>query len=119
MTWQPMDLSELQEMIQRDLAACSDEERTFFTRVAIQPEKWSQSPYGDHDGGFWAVAVKGSLVLWYNEIELGFNVSRFTTWGTIPDDEYWCNQDPLQWALPILMGKPGGRMGPPEALKPM
>ncbi len=33
--------------------------------------------------------MKDSLVLWYNDIEDGFNVSRFTTWGAIPDDEYW------------------------------
>jgi hypothetical protein len=41
-------------------------------------------------------------VLWYNDIEDGFNVSRFVQWGEIPSDEYWCSQDPLQYALPKL-----------------
>ena len=39
-TWQPIDLSDLQKIIQRDLAACSDEQCSFLTGVAIQPEKW-------------------------------------------------------------------------------
>jgi hypothetical protein len=116
MSWEPINLSDLQEMIRCDLAACSDEQRAFFARVAIQPEKWGQSSYGDEGGGFWAVAVKDDLVLWYNDIEGGFNVSRFATRGTIPGDEYWCNQDPLQFALPMLMGEPGSRLGPPESI---
>jgi hypothetical protein len=87
---------ELDQIIQRELAACSDEQRAFFGVVAFQPTKWRQSPWGNESGGFWAVAVNEDRVLWYNEIEEGFNVSRFTSRGTIPDNEYWCNQDPLQ-----------------------
>ena len=45
-------------------------------------------------------------MLWYNDIADGFNVSVFTVWGTIPAEEYWCNQDELILALPALMGRP-------------
>lgn len=45
--------------------------------------------------GFWAIAVIENRVLWYNDIEEGFNVSNFTEPGTIPSTEYWCNQDEL------------------------
>ena len=45
------------------------------------------------------MAVHADRVIWYNDIEDGFNVSRFEIQGRIPDDEYWCNQDPLRWAL--------------------
>ena|SRR6266545_2368443 len=106
MSPKPVSPIELDQIIQRDLAACSDEQRAFFPVVAFQPIRWRQSPWGGQSGGFWAVAAHEDRVLWYNEIEQGFNVSRFTTWGTIPDNEYWCNQDPLQWALPQLMAKP-------------
>ena len=116
MTWEPIPLDELQAMIGRDLAECSEEQRQFFARVAITPEKWRQSPYGDEGGGFWAVAVCESRVLWFNDIEDGFNVSIFKTHGEIPADEYWCNQDPLQWALPKLLEERGWKLGPPKPL---
>jgi hypothetical protein len=48
--------------------------------------------------------VLDDRVLWYNDIEEGFNVSRFTTVGSIPSTEYWCNQDELRWALSALAG---------------
>jgi hypothetical protein len=54
--------------------------------------------------------------LWYNEIEEGFNVSIFESQGQIPDNEYWCNQDPLRWALLELEGELGPRLGPPRPL---
>ena len=117
MTWKPISLAELQEMILQDLAECSEEQRSFFARFAIQPEKWRQSPYGDEGGGFWAVAVYEDRVLWFNDIEGGFNVSQFKTKGDIPTNEYWCNDDPLQWAIPHLMGAPGWKLGAPRPLE--
>lgn len=97
--WSPIPLDELEKLIAQDLADCSDDQRTVYARTAITPRKWSQSPHGDLGGGFWAIAVSGSKVLWYNDIEDGFNVSRFDTHGRIPADEYWCNEDPLGLAL--------------------
>ena len=63
-------------MIQADLADASDEERAMFARVVIPPEKWRQTPYGDEEGGFWAVAVYENRVLWYNNIEEGLTSRR-------------------------------------------
>jgi hypothetical protein len=101
--WRPLSLTDLQAIVERDLTACSDEQRAFFRQIAIQPAKWHQSPWGDQAGGFWAVAVIDDRVLWYNDIEEGFNVSRFTKWGTIPKNEYSCNQDSLLEALRHLI----------------
>jgi hypothetical protein len=115
-TWEPISLSELESRLLEDLADCSDTQRDFFARVRIQPAKWRLSPWGDAGGGFWAVAAHGDRVLWYNDIEEGFNVSRFEVRGQILDDEYWCNQDPLGWALPRLQGDPGLRRGPPRPI---
>jgi hypothetical protein len=55
-------------MIQRDLAECSEEQRSSFARVAISPAKWRQSPYGDEGGvlGLWPstrIAFSGSTTL--------------------------------------------------------
>ena len=97
--WKPIQLEDLDRIVECDLADCSDDERSYFASVAITPERWQQSPWGDEGGGFWVVAVAGNRALWFNDIEEGFNVSRFTERGTIPRSEYWCNQDPLRRAL--------------------
>jgi hypothetical protein len=114
MTWHPISLADLQAMLSRDLAECSVDQREFFRRASMVPAKWCLAPWGDQGGGFWAVAVHMDRVLWYNDIEDGFNVSRFDIQGEIPRDEYWCNQDSLRWALPRLQGEPGTSSGPPE-----
>ena len=118
MKWQPISLDDLKSLLARELAACSDGMREFFARIRIPPVKWRQSPWGDQGGGFWAVALHQDRVLWFNDIEDGFNVSRFISVGEIPDDEYWCNQDELRWALSRLDGDVGTRLGPPVAAPP-
>ncbi len=66
------------------------------------------------------MAVVGEFVVWYNEIEEGFNLSRYSQYGLI--DEYWCNQDQLEWTLAtvLTMVKEGASSfptrGEPEAL---
>jgi hypothetical protein len=114
MTWKPATLAEIEQLIHGDLADCSPDLIAYFARVRIAPGKWQQHRFGDEGGGFWAVAIDANRVLWWNDIEEGWNVSTFSTRGRIPDDEYWCNEDPLKWALPFLQGKPGTRLGPPQ-----
>ena len=118
MAWSPLTRDELRAIVARDLSNCSAEQRAYFEAVAIEPEKWMQSPWGDESGGFWAVAVDHDRVLWLNDYEEGFNVSRFTQRGTIPEDQYWCNQDPLHLALLELMtgNNPSGKWGPPQPI---
>jgi hypothetical protein len=77
-------------------AAMSVREQRFWEAIRIEPEKWLQ-PYGDGGSGFWAVGIIGRTVVWYNDIEGGFNTSKFSSFGSI--DEYWCNQDELQWTV--------------------
>ena len=109
MTWHPIRLTDLQAILSRDLVECTVEQREFFDRARVAPVKWRLAPLGDQGGGFWAVAVNSDRVLWYNDIEDGFNVSRFDVRGEIPRDEDWCNQDSLRWALPRLQDDPGAR----------
>jgi hypothetical protein len=118
MVWSPLSRDELQSTLRRELAECSDEQRVYFEGVAFEPAKWSQSPYGDEGGGFWAVAADDNRVLWFNDIEEGFNVSTYTEWGTIPANQYWCNQDELKAALPALMGRHIWKTGPPRPIEP-
>ena len=111
--WEPIGLDELQGLMARELEGCAPHRLAAFERVAFAPEKWRQSPWGDAGGGFWAVAADADRVLWYNDIEDGFNVSRFVHRGEIPADGYACNQDTLCQALPRLAYGSGERSGPP------
>ena len=115
MPWKPITATGLRALLARELEDCSVEEREYFDRVRIPPVKWRLAPWGDGGGGFWAVAIHGRRVLWYNDIEEGFNVSPFDVEGSIPESEYWCNQDTLRWALPLLRGQSGTRLGAPRS----
>jgi hypothetical protein len=84
-------------MIANALAEYDDAVRSEWERIRIEPEKWRCSPWGDETGGFWAVAIDGDHVLWFNDIEEGFNWSRFSSRGII--DEYVCNQDAFEQIL--------------------
>lgn len=105
MAYQSMTAEALRERLAQELGECSAAAQAFFAAIAFTPVKWKQSPWGDESGGFWAVAAKGDRVLWYNDIEGGFNVSRFVTRGEIPAEEYWCNQDDLCIAIARLISE--------------
>lgn len=116
MSWKPISRDSLDAIIAADLANATPAQRAVFDAAAVSPLKWQLSPWGDAGGGFWVIAVTGDRVLWYNDIEDGFNVSRFTAPGVIPSTEYWCNQDELLVALPTLVGAAHAGLAPPEPL---
>jgi len=103
MAWSAIGRDELQREIDRGLAAGSDEVRELYARIAREPARWRLHPWGDRGGGFWVVGVLGDRVVWYNDIEEGFNVSAYECDGEIPSDEYRCNQDELHHALMRLV----------------
>lgn len=105
----PLSETELTAMIKAAEAQLSTKELRLWELIKTSPTRWSGGDYGRETGGFWAVGVFGDQVLWYNEIEEGFNLSRFTLYGKI--DELWCNEDDLNWVIARLMrfvdeGKP-------------
>jgi hypothetical protein len=77
------------------------EQRRIWEVIRVPPEKWALAPYGNNGGGFWVVGVMGRRVVWYNDIEEGFNRSRYERYGTISD--YYCNQDDLEIAIQRLV----------------
>jgi hypothetical protein len=60
----------------------------FWQHVKINPEKWDGEDYGKGGGGFWIVGIYGKNAIWYNDIEEGFNVSSFNTYGLINNYAY-------------------------------
>ena len=115
-SWRPISEGEIWDLINRAWEKMSLPQRRLWEAIKVDPMKWQEDTYGAMGGGFWVVAIYGSTVVWYNDIEDGFNKSKWTIPGTI--DEYWCNQSELQNvigvsldATPIL-----GRCGPPQSL---
>lgn len=107
--WTSISYDELNVKISEFEKIQTGELYNFWSTIKINPTKWKEETYGLEDGGFWVVALIGKLVIWYNDIEEGFNISKYNDYGTI--SEYWCNQDELYitigslWNI-IKSGKP-------------
>jgi hypothetical protein len=120
MAWTPLSEAKLWDEINAAEARMSLPQRRLWRAMRIAPEKWKQHPYGDAGAGFWVVGIIGRIVLWFNDIEDGFNISNYREYGVIP--EYFCNQDELEIAVQRLLavveaGKDiEGRLGPPMAI---
>lgn len=117
--WQPISEESLQSMIATGVASMDPPTLVLWRQIRIQPIKWALSPWGDMGGGFWVVAVADNECIWYNDIEGGFNISRFETIGRIA--EYWCNQSELHHTIHSFVrraetGEPWVQLGPPGPL---
>ena len=100
MSWTPLTEADLRFLIEAALVEMTSPQRALWNLIAVQPQKWKQNPWGDEGGGLWVVALVGERCLYYNDIEDGFNWSRFSVYGTI--DEYGCNQSELHHVMAAL-----------------
>ena len=98
--WTPISLQQLRRRIAQGESRMPDADRRLWNAIRVEPEKWQQHPYGDAGGGFWIVALIGRTVLWYNDVEEGFNRSSYSEYGAI--DDYWRNDDELDTAIAYL-----------------
>lgn len=113
--WRPISEEEIWDLINRAWAEMSLPQRRLWEIIKINPVKWHENSYGLKGGGFWVVGIYGSTVIWYNDIEDGFNRSAWSAAGTI--DQYGCSQDELQWTIQQVLDQwrgdasPGGHQG--------
>jgi len=98
--WSPLPQEKLLGLAEDAELDTTPAEQHFWSLVRVPPSKWQLHPWGDDGGGFWVVGVLGRQVIWYNDIEDGFNVSRYSIPGTI--DEYWCGQSLLRHVVASL-----------------
>ena len=98
--WKPITLKGLSEQIEKTEINLKDELLSFWQQIKIKPIKWVEEKYGEDGGGFWVVAVCDTNVIWYNDIEEGFNISEYKIYGQI--EEYYCNQVELSWSVSKL-----------------
>lgn len=117
MIWTPITVEEIFDIIHSTENDLHGDLLNFWDLIKIDPEKWTEEEYGKEGGGFWVVGLIGRKVIYYNDIEEGFNISDYTVYGTI--DEYICNQDDLHIAILNLYnlitfgGRVIGQAGPP------
>ena len=116
MTWKPITEEEIWDEINSSFDRMTIPQRNLWESIRIDPEKWEQHPYGDEGNGFWAVAILGRTVVWYNDIEEGFNISKYSKIGII--DEYYCDQNELHIVIRrLLIGKEMENLSPPYPFK--
>lgn len=84
-----MELDELNQMISDSEKKLSDELKEIWETIKVAPVKWAEKTHGS----FWVVAIHNSEVIWYNDIEEGFNMSEFSIEREI--GEYWAEQTDL------------------------
>lgn len=118
MSWQSVSELEIWDKIIKAEARMNLEQLRLWETIKIDPKKWQQHPFGNEGNGFWIVAIIGQFVVWFNDIEDGFNVSTYKQYGFI--EEYWCNQDELEWTVQSLLnniqyGYSLPKCGPPIA----
>ncbi len=107
MNWKPASEEDIRDLIDSACERMSAEQARVWERIKVPPEKWDLDPWGNEGNGFWIVALIGRWVVWFNDIEWGFNLSRYASYGTI--GEYWCNQDGLDAVVDdVVSGLRGG-----------
>ena len=111
-SWKPIEEHEILDLINKGCRNMSFPQRRLWETIRIDPVKWHSDSKWDDGSGFWVVAIFGQRVIWYNEIEEGFNTSTYDEFGKIRDFGY--NQDELEWTVGHLLheikgGNPTGK----------
>jgi hypothetical protein len=110
----PLSKKEILDEINSSFKRMSLEQKRLWEIIKITPEKWQAKNFGEEVGGFWVVAIFGKQVIWYNEIEEGFNVSKYHNYGKL--SEVWANQDELEWVIQNLLNELNGSYDQPNNL---
>ena len=98
--WKPISEIELIEEIQKTETQLNGDLWNFWQLIKIDPEKWEEKSFGNEGEGFWVVAICGRKIIWFNDIEEGFNISGYKEYGKI--NGYFCNQEELDWTVKRL-----------------
>lgn len=116
MDWQPATIEEVKQIVEEDLSKCDSEQFSVYEKYKVEPYLAPIIRYGEEETVV-IVARKGDEVIYWEDVEDGFNVSPISPDGRIL--EHWCNQDELNSALNFwIEGRsPGGKFGPAKPLE--
>jgi hypothetical protein len=96
MEWKSASIEDVKQIVQDDLAECDGEQVAAFNRYAVKPYVAPILRYGEMESAV-VVARKDNEVIYWEDVEEGFNISPVAADGRIL--EHWCNQDTLNIAL--------------------
>lgn len=100
MDWTPISLQELNNIIETSVTFMDTEVLSFWSSVKIIPEKRQASFYSTDDY-FWIVGKTKKYLIYYNDIEEGFNISKNNNSHEI--EIVSAEQDELHFALIKLL----------------
>ena len=83
MTSQPFTEAQIWDEINSAVQRMTPEQGRMWALAKVIPEKWSAPHYAAGRQSFWAVAVMGQTVVWYDDIEDGFVVTECLQFGVI------------------------------------
>jgi hypothetical protein len=107
--WKPADKSRiLKDIYYCELMLSLQPSRLkFWEHIRIEPEKWIENTVGKQGGGFWVVGMIGKKVIYYNDIEEGYNLSSFINYGEV--EHYYAGQAELHEKIEGLYQDISGR----------
>lgn len=85
MNWLPITLQELLTDIGTNEKLMNAKAAELWSKISIAPEKWEEVEMGEEGEGFYVVAIIEDWIIWYNDIEDGYNLSQFKEYGHIPE----------------------------------
>jgi hypothetical protein len=94
--WFPITPAELEILINHELETCTKEQREVFESYRVLLRKALLIRYDKQEYAF-IVAQRGNEVMYYEDLEAGFNFSTLLENGSIP--EGGCNESRLGNAL--------------------
>ncbi len=100
MNWTPISLKELNNIIETSVAVMDTEVLYFWNSIKIVPEKRQVPSYSNEDY-FWIVGKIKNYMIYYNDIEEGFNISLENNLSYIEVTS--AEQDELHFALIKLL----------------
>ncbi|MGE8377419.1 MAG: hypothetical protein ACN6PN_03685 [Sphingobacterium sp.] len=101
--WAPASINKLELLILHAELKMDYKALNLWNLIKVIPQKWQEKLFGDEDGGFWVVASFGNQIIYYNDIEDGFNISTFEIYGVI--EQYICNQSELTDSINYLVSQ--------------
>jgi hypothetical protein len=96
MQWTRASVDAVKDLVNADIAKCDDQQLAAFKRYAVEPYRAPILRNGRMETVV-VVARKGKEVIYWEDVEEGFNRSPLSADGLIL--EHRCNQDELPLAL--------------------
>ena len=83
MSSQPCTEMQIWDEINSAVQRMSPEQGRMWESAKVIPQQWNAPDYGAGRLRFWAVAVMGQTVVWYDDMEDGFAVTEYLEFGAI------------------------------------